>query len=92
MGCKTGWEHSTVTACGKRYAVAPNTLVKAAADAPIDVVWTPGRGCDVLVVASAEFDSPVRVVARAAAPFVGGAFLLIGAAVVLFESVPMSGS
>ena len=62
-----------------------------AADAPIDVVWTPGRGCDVLVVASAEFDSPVRVVARAAAPFVGGAFLLIGAPISCMQRISSLG-
>ena len=65
----------SVSAGGQSYALEPNTLVEAVE--ATDVVWT--TSCPVMVVASSEYDSPTRVAARAALPFIFGGLAVVGA-------------
>ena len=68
----------TVSADGETYKVKANSLVKSSA--ACDLVWTRDKGCDVLVVASSEYDSAGRLAARAAVPYVFGGLVLVFAA------------
>ena len=65
----------SVSTGGQSYALEPNTLVEAVE--ATDVVWT--TSCPVMVVASSEYDSPTRVAARAALPFIFGGLAVVGA-------------
>ena len=65
----------SVSAGGQSYALEPNTLVEAVE--ATDVVWT--TTSPVMVVASSEYDSPTRVAARAALPFIFGGLAVVGA-------------
>lgn len=73
---------------GKSYNVKPNALVEVSGDgAAVNLVWTLGKGCDVLVVGTNEADSPARVAARAAVPYVLGSLGAIGVAAVVSDAL-----
>ena len=76
---------------GKSYNIKANSLVEVAGEgAAVNLVWTPGKGCDVLVVGTNEADSPARVAARAAVPYVLGGLGAIGVVAVVSDALGLT--
>ena len=76
---------------GKSYNIKANSLVEVSGDgSAVNVVWTLGKGCDALVVGTNEADSPARVAARAAVPYVLGGLGSIGVIAVVSDALGLT--
>ena len=76
---------------GKSYNIKANSLVEVSGEgAAVNLVWKLSKGCDVLVVGSNEADSPARVAARAAVPYVLGGLGAIGVVAVVSDALGLT--